>query len=357
MPSVSEMVEHSRVFLVDILPKAAVSVSWTLNQAEKAFQWARYCEEMHDSLVESGHLQELDEALAKAGETTGKYVMFRRTILMKAPLLLLEEFLRNPDITEDTMFCVMKAMSNVFPPIKFQELCLSAAKRKALHQNAVALIHLVGDSDAILLVKAMILKEDLMQDLSPGVLEAKLEPLLKSVQMIELLLTVLSLASESETLPEVKLSQLIIRVMEMLANNWLDQAKESCHSRTISGLLAVPVALSRKLCEMSPNFFQSWLKILALLASHLTPIYYEKDHVWSWPENDETSNRFRGLWFSFDQLFRHMQSLWSPPASSPLNEDHVTSEARQFLERQKQLPGLVSIWMEVEQRLSINASN
>nr|CAH0098883.1 unnamed protein product [Daphnia galeata] len=104
---------------------------------------------------------------------------------------------------------------------------------------------------------------------------------------------------------------------------------------------------------MSPdNFLPVWLDILGLLASHLIPVYYTKDHVWSWPGDDDdnvntlTESRFRGLWFSLDQLVRHMQSLCTPPNKSNFNEDHVTSEARQFLDRQKQLPGLCSIWME-----------
>jgi hypothetical protein len=52
-----------------------------------------------------------------------------------------------------------------------------------------------------------------------------------------------------------------------------------------------------------------------------------------------------------------MQSLCTPPLCIGFNEDHVTLEARQFLDRQKQLAGLCSIWMEVEQRLSIKTPN
>jgi hypothetical protein len=133
--------------------------------------------------------------------------------------------------------------------------------------------------------------------------------------------------------------------------------------------LAVPVVLSRKVCEMSPDFLHSWLDILGLLASHLIPVYYSQDHVWSWPGDDDdnqggvgqssSDSRFRGLWFSLDQLVRHMQSLCTPPPAPSIgfNEDHVTLEARQFLDRQKQLAGLCSIWMEVEQRLSIKTPN
>ena len=366
MPSVGEMVDRSRVFLVDILPQAAVSVTWTLEKAEKAFNWARYCEEMHDSLVKSGHIKELEKALVEIGESTGKLSIFQRDNLKKASLLLLEEFLRNPDISEDTMLCVMKAMSSVFPPEKFQAICSSAIERKALYQSAINLIPSGKDSEMVSVMKAMIMKENLLQDLNPVALEAKLDPLLKSVQTTELLLTVLSLASESQTLPEVKLSQLMIAVIETRAKNWFENtpAAGSRYSSTISALLAVPVVLSRKVCEMSPdNFLPVWLNILGLLASHLIPVYYTKDHVWSWPGDDDdnvntlTESRFRGLWFSLDQLVRHMQSLCTPPNKSNFNEDHVTSEARQFLDRQKQLPGLCSIWMEVEQRLSIKTTN
>jgi hypothetical protein len=103
MPSVGEMVDRCRVFLVDILPQAAVSVSWTLENTEKAFNWAKYCQDMDDSLAKSGHMQELEKELVRIGEATGKHSVFQRANLRIAPLLLLEEFLRNPDITEESM--------------------------------------------------------------------------------------------------------------------------------------------------------------------------------------------------------------------------------------------------------------
>lgn len=371
MPSIGEMVEGSRIFLVEILPQASTGVKWTLDKAEKAFNWAKYCEEMHTSLSESSHLKELDEALVKAGEVSGKPTLFARDKLAKAPLLLLEEFLRNPHLKLDSMMIVMQALCRVYPQSKFESLCRSAIDRKSLYTSAINYIQSSRDPDTISIMKAMIVKEDLLQDLNPSVLQAKLDPLLKSVPNAELLLTVLSLATDAGTRPEAKLAEMITRMMESSAKSWLDGTSRS---QTVAALLAVPVSLSRKLCRLSSNFLQSWLDILALLAGRLTPIYYDKDHVWSWPDDDELSNdnRFRGLWFSFDQLVRHMQSLCSSSSTnaittntasatrcvpSGLNEDHVTSEALQFLDRQKQLPGLCSLWMEVEQRLSITASN
>lgn len=372
MPSVKEMVECAQTFLLDIMPQASVSVPWTVDKAQKAFTWAKYCEDMHQSLDQSGHLKELEEALLAAGSQSGRPSVFQRDHLIRAPLLLLEEFLRNPNLSEDSMVPVMQGMSKVFSPDKFQSLCREAVDRKALHQKAINLIQSVGDAETISSVKAMILKEDLLQDLEPGKFQSKLDPLLKSVSTTELILTVLNLSCQCEALPEVKLTQLITRGMEQSVKNWLDGRGQT---QTISALLAVPVMLSRKLCEISPNFLQSWLDVLALLAGHLTPLYYAKEHVWSWPDDDEsavptscasvpTDSRFRALWFSFDQLVRHMQSLYSSGGRNcsshilpSLNEDHVTSAARQFLDRQKQLPGLCSIWLEVEQRLSITASN
>jgi hypothetical protein len=374
MPSVGEMVDRCRVFLVDILPQAAVSVSWTLENAEKAFNWAKYCQDMDDSLAKSGHMQELEEELVRIGEATGKHSVFQRANLRIAPLLLLEEFLRNPDITEESMLWVMKAMSNVFPPEKFQAICSSAVERKSLYESAISLIQSGKDSQTVSVMKALIMKEDLLRDLNPVTLEAKLDPLLKSVQTTELLLTVFSLTCEGRTLPEVRLGQLMIQAIETRARNWLENCAPGVvgggrPSATISALLAVPVVLSRKVCEMSPDFLRSWLDILGLLASHLIPVYYSQDHVWSWPGDDDdnqggvgqssSDSRFRGLWFSLDQLVRHMQSLCTPPPAPSIgfNEDHVTLEARQFLDRQKQLAGLCSIWMEVEQRLSIKTPN
>ena len=352
MPSVREIVDRSQIFFVSVLPQAAIAVTWSLDKAEKAFNWAKYCEEMHNTLFESGHLTELDEELLKLAQTNSKPTVFQRANLARAPLLLLEEFLRNPNLSEETMLVIMKAMSNVFPQSKFESICRQAIERKDLHQKAINMIQSSQDSETVSLMKAMILKEDLIRDLSPAVFEPKLDPLLKSVATTELLLTVLKLTSESETVPEAKLCERITRVLESSTKRWLGGVGRS---QTISALLAVPVSLSRKLCEISPkNFLLSWLDILALLAGHLTPVYYAKDHVWSWPDDDEeTDSRFRAMWFSFDQLVRHMQSL----LSSSLNEDHVTLEAHKFLDRQKQLPGLCSIWLEVEQRLSINASN
>jgi len=343
MPSLKKLVDASIVFLSDILPKASVSMAWTTDCYVKAFRWSNYCEQLYHSMISSGSLEVFSAALLAAGHSSRN--------LENASVVLLEEFLRNPNLSDESMLTVFRAMSKVFPAPRFRLLCEAAAQRKVIYCRAASFVQESRDSETITLTKALILKEDLLLDLNPPVLHQKLDPLTKNVGSMELLLTVLSLSSKGqEKPPERQLFGSTVKAMESLVQKWLAGESKGC---TIAPLMAAPVKLTRKVCESSKDFAQSWLECIGLLASRLTVVFYSQDHVWSWPQADDDSkdHRYQGLWFSFDQLVYHMQSLLSVA-----DEDAVALRARQYLAGRMQLANC-SVWLQVEQRLSIISSN
>lgn len=349
MPTVRKLVESSQVFLLDILPKASSSMAWNEETCVRAFRWSEHCEQMYRSIVSSNRLEDFDCAFAAAGRKSTRPSVFLSSNLEKAPVLLLEEFLRNPHISDETMLLVIKAMSAVFPPSKFHSLCEEVIERKAIYHRAISFLQ--EKSETIMQMKALILKEDLLLDLSPNTLQQKLDPLMKTVPLMELLLTVFSLLLTSpEESPEKQLCQYITKMMESLVEKWL---RGELKGYTIAPLMAAPVKLTRKLCESSCNFLELWLECFGLLGSRLTVVFYSKDHVWSWPDDDVLDVkdvRYQGLWFSFDQLVHHMHSLLLS-----VNEDDVVLKGRQYLSSRIQLPNC-SLWLQVEQRLSIASS-
>ena len=352
MPTVKKLVETSRVFLLEVLPKASASTAWNEDTCVKAFRWSEHCEQMYDVVVSSDRLEDLERAFAAAGQKTARPSVFLSRNLGKASVLLLEEFLRNPHLSDETMLLVLKAMSVVFPPSKFRWLCEEVTERKAIYHKAISMAQENCELEAITQMKALILKEDFLLDLNPYSLRPKLEPLMKTVPLMELLLTVFSLSlSGNEKSLERQLCRQIIQMMESLLNEWL---RGETKGYTIAPLMAAPVKLTRKVCENSSNFLKSWLECFGLLGARLTVVFYSKDHVWNWPDDDvpdAEGARYRGLWFSFDQLVHHMHSLLLSA-----NEDDVVLKARQYLSSRMQLPNC-SLWLQVEQRLSIVSSS
>lgn len=352
MPTVKKLVETSQVFLLDVLPKASSSVAWDKDTCVKAFRWSDYCEQMHHSIVSSDSLEDLNRALASASRKSTRPSAFLSRNLEKAPVLLLEEFLRNPHLSDEMMLLVVNSMSEVFPPPKFLSLCEEVTERKAIYHKAISLVQENSKSETMTEMKALILRKDLLLDLTPSTLLEKLNPLMKTVSLMELLLTVFSLSLvDTEESPERQLCKHIIGMMESLVGQWL---RGESKGYTIAPLTAAPVKLTRKLCESSCNFLELWLKCLGSLADRLTVVFYSKDHVWSWPDDDMLDGkeaRYQGLWFSFDQLVHHMQSLLLSA-----NEDDVALKGRQYISSRMQLPNC-SLWLQVEQRLSIAFSS
>ena len=340
-----DLVGVADTFLSDVLPQAAVSVSWDITTVEKAFRWALHAEEMHIALKEEGKLAELEEALAQRGRECEKPSLYRSSNLEKATIVLFEEFLRNPNLSDEDIFRVCKGMSKQLDPPQFQEICEQVAERKNVYHQTVDLIQTNQDVEAVTLMKAMILKEDLMINLDSQVLKNKLDPLLKTLPTLEILLTVLGLAHKSEHVADTCLSVQIVEVFEALVDNWL---RGTGKGHTIAALLAAPVKLTRQVAEISSSFQELWQDCLGRLASRLNPVYYAEDHVWTWPdEYDPDDVTFRGLWFSFDQLQRQFQSLLTP------YDDHVGRKCLQFLAQRQQSIAGCSIWLEVEQRVAL----
>jgi hypothetical protein len=105
------------------------------------------------------------------------------------------------------------------------------------------------------------------------------------------------------------------------------------------------VELVRIACCHSPELHLIWLQCLDRLAVNLTPIYFDdgRPHVWQWPQDDHllTDQMCHGLWFSFDQLTRHLRNLLT--STEP---DRVAIDTRQFI-----LDQSTSIWLEIQQQL------
>lgn len=347
MVQVEEAVAVSKMFLVEVLSKASVNVSWDVDSAAKAFRWAAHCERVFESVKASGRLNELKECMTELGLKLKKPLLFRMRNIENAVVLLLEEFLRNPHLSDEQLFIIIKSMSSTMEPCQFEAICEKVAERKTTYQDATKVIQQTEDDEAIMAVKVMILKEDLLQDLDKSNLREKINPLLRTVPAIEILLSVLSRLSSAGGPHEIILRTEIVNVFESLLDFWIQGESKS---DSIVALIAAPINLSRKLCEISDHFLISWLQVFGHLASNLKPVYYSSDHVWSWPNDDEiwTDPRCRGLWFSFDQLFRHFQSLCSV-------DDTVSDRALSFVSESMLQPDC-SVWMEVEQKLSIKGS-
>ena len=171
MPFVGEMVHSARFFLDSVLPQASSATQWTVDKAEKSFRWAKYCQDLHDSAFSSGLCQELDRALTFESKSSNRPALFNHCNLKKAPILLLEEFLRNSKLSDETMLAVLRGMSCVFAQEEFNSICQQAAERKHLHKEIVELVQKTSDDVTLTTMKAFLIREDLMTDLTPLVIQ------------------------------------------------------------------------------------------------------------------------------------------------------------------------------------------
>lgn len=348
MPSLEKMSADADTFLSEILPKASVSSQWNQKAIDQALCWASFAEELHTSAKNTGRLSELDQILERRGLDSGKTLLYRSSNLEKATMLLLEEFLRNPKLLDESFLSICKSARRNMDESSFQEMLLQIVERKQVYQQAVHLVQNSQDSAAITSTKAMILKEDLLADLSR--LKSKLDPLLKSAPTLEIVLMVLALTADSNQVSDVKLRTLIVEAIESLVEDWLHGLAKP---HTVAALLAAPVKLTRQISQVSVAFQASWHNCLARLASNLKPAYYSGEHAWNWPSSEDhddvvdgLSPQLHGVWFSFDQLYRHFQCLTSMA-------DDVGERSRQFLSQRQQSAADCSIWMEIEQRLAL----
>lgn len=291
MSSLEERKRNLKIFSDEVLPKASCASSWTVVKAEKAFKWALYCRNFKE--------------------------------MKRAPLLLLEEFLRNPHLTEEAFVNVMRAAAKVFSPEELQCILQDAIDRKAIYHNTV---QLVQQSESVNVVKASILKQNVATNGST------IYPLLQSTYSLELLL-------ES---PDETVDRSIHQALETALKDWLDRGTRP---NILAALLAVPIRLSRAAFLKSPKLLEHWLDCLGQLAGRFEAIYYnDGEHCWNWPDEDESAGRFRGIRFSFDQLVRHFQSLFS-------GKDCVKTKADQYLALAHCWP-VCSVFLEVQQRLN-----
>ena len=331
MPSVREMVHSARFFFDSVLPQASSATQWTVDKAEKSFRWARYCQDLHDSVISSGLCQELDSALSFESKSSNRPALFNHCNLKKAPILLLEEFLRNFQLSDETMLAVLRGMSCVFTQEEFNSICQQAAERRNLHKEVVELIQKMGDDETLASMKAQLIREDLMTDLSPFIIQSKLEPLTRTASSMQLLLMALNFPSDK------RLVETVTSHLELYLEEW----RRSC----VLSLLGCPVELVRTACCHSSRLHLLWLQCLDRLAANLSPIYFNdgRPHVWQWPQDDHliTDQTCHGLWFSFDQLTRHLRNLLT--STEP---DRVVVDTRQFI-----LDQCTSIWLEIQQQL------
>ena len=332
MPCVHELVHSARFFFDSVLPQAFAVNQWTIESAKKSFQWAKYCQDLHDSVTSSGLSQDLERALSAESKTSTRPDLFKRSNMKKAPLLLLEEFSRNTNLSDDTMLSILRGMSHVFTEEEFTTICQEAAERKFLHQEAVDLIQKTGDEETLTTMKSLLIREDLLTDLSPLVVQSKLEPLTLTVSSMELLLSVLSLPNTN-----TRLIHLITEQLESSLKEW--------RRSVITSLLGCHYKLLLTACNLSPQLHHQWLQSLSRLASNLTVVYLNNgNHCWQWPDDDNllSDQSCQGLWFSMDQLSRHLKILLTP-----LN-DRVAIETRQFILNQ-----CSCVWLEIQQQIQL----
>ena len=282
--------DNARYFISHILPQASNrGKNWTLDRAQKAFEWSRHY--------------------------PGK----------KGPVLLLEEFLRNPGIGEKDLLTVFKGMSLALDPDEFEESCGCVQSRKNIHQSAIALIQ--SDPEAVVSAQAAILKMDLqLQDPLPQ----RWIPLFRRVETAEMVLTFVADGDKDDPLDSS-----VARWIGTTLNGWMDSGSDGW---LVGTLLAVPVALSRRILSIhGDTLLPSWLRMLDRLAGLLIPEEPERDC---------------GLWFSFDQLARHVRSLLSSSSAGSIDPDRVTMAVGHFLnDKWRTADANCSIWLQIQLRL------
>jgi len=307
MPSREELAKNISCFLDQILPKASSSTSWTLPNARKAFRWAQFCQKLYQSLSPE-ELKLLDRHLP----------------IPDAPLLLLEEFLRNTDLPDSGFQIVIQGACEVFSVEELSELFKRAISRKAVYSNAIALIQQEDDS-LINQIRASLIKQDISEN-------DQIQPLLQSSSSLELLL--LSLDGSQQT-PK------ILDSLETALKDWLDRG---IRPNLIGAMLAVPVGLSRSAFLKSSSLFGAWLDCLNLIAGQFVPVYYEAgESSWRWPEEEDRIPRFSGLSCSLDQLIRQFESFLK-------EKDSVKEAAEKFLADDAHFWPASSVWLEIGQR-------
>lgn len=355
MTSMRDVVNGVRVLFTEIFPQAANSTGWSREQAERAFGWARHCEDLSSS---PSTAERLDLALLEAGLETGRPSLFARQNVAHAPLLLLEEFLRNSGLGHEALTDILKGMAGVFGEDRFRSLTAEAKRRKALYQDAVKMVQTNDNSEAITLAKAMLLKEYLMKDMTLQVFQKKVEPLVVNVQHLKLLLLIVEKSADGHNVSDTLLASMIAEHLEALIESWLDGHSSSSF---IKALLASPESLIRRACSLSEALLDSWLKALAFLGSQLKQVGSGRDRQWKWPENsdDSVGPSLRGVTFTYEQLTLHVQFLLSKsPVDKPSeHDDHTTKRVCEFLGHQQSL-NLTSclLWLDLERTLARSPS-
>lgn len=336
------MANRARVLFTEIFPQAAQGTDWSREQAKKAFTWAKHCEESYPSMISC--LEDLDLALLETALETGQFTCFTRSNIASAPLLLLEEFLRNTNLSNEALTNILKGMADVFPEHRFRQLTSEAKQRKALYQETIKVVQANENSEAITQSKAMMVKQYLLRDLN--MYKDRVGPLLTNSQNLELLLTIVQSSSQEEQVAGNLLASMILEQLETVIQEWLNGKSASS---TINALLTSPVGLLRACFVQSETLLDLWLKVISLLASHLEQIGSGRRREWRWPE-ESRANHLSGFCFSYQELVRHFQCYIQEN-----NEDTVTKQASKFLSDQQSLKqNNCLLWVDVELSLSRN---
>ena len=317
MPSIEQT---AQTFFSEILPKASSTSAWDPKKAGRAFRWAQLCTKLCEDVP----------------DTTLKSKM------AKAPLLLVEEFLRNSQLQDQTFLVVLQAAGEVFGPDRLSQILQTCLDRKSAYSDAIQLVQQQSDSTDI---KAAILLQDLLKVFFLFVLngrpifnvfllrwqedarklDSRIQSLLDSVATVELLLTVVTLPVTTDQ--EAELGARIRTNVEATLTDWLDFG---IRSNVVAALLAVPVRLTRRMG------LRVWLDCLADLAGRLEPDRYGS---FAWPECSEDETKYRGIRFSLNQLGRHFD-----------RNGQDNSSVDEFLSARVQsaAPGC-SVWFQLQQ--------